>query len=54
MAISVEFSTTKDAVPAKGSAGLTTQMCGSCTTVSGIMEGSKATGNASLVKQHIG
>lgn len=53
MAISVEFSTPKEVVPAKGTAGLTTQLGGSCTTVSTLMEAGKSTGNPSLVKPHI-
>ena len=54
MAISVEFPEPRDVVPAKGSAGLTTQHCGAPTTVSGIRQASKGTGNTGLVKKHIG
>lgn len=52
--ISVEFSTPKKVEPSKGTAGLKTQLGGSCTTVSAVMEASKATGNPNLVKKHIG
>ena len=52
--ISVEFSTPKKVEPSKGTAGLKTQLGGSCTTVSAVMEASKATGNSKLVKKHIG
>lgn len=54
MGISVEFSKPKDATPGKGSAGLQSQMGGFCTTVSAIMEASKAIENESLVKKSIG
>jgi hypothetical protein len=54
MAIRVEFPEPRDVVPAKGSAGLTTQHCGAPTTVSGVRQASKGTGNTGLVKKHIG
>lgn len=51
MAIRVEFSQPKKSKPGKGSAGLPTQIGGVPTTVSGIMEASKAIGNNSYVKK---
>lgn len=54
MAISVEFPEPREVVPAKGSAGLTTQHCGAPTTVSGLRQASKGIGNPGLVKQDIG
>lgn len=54
MAIRVEFPEPREVVPAKGSAGLTTQYGGAPTTVSGIRQASKGTGNTGLVKKHIG
>ena len=48
--MSVQLSTGRDATPAKGSAGLCTQMGGVCTTVSALREASSATGNGSLIK----
>lgn len=54
MGISVEFSKPKDATPGKGTAGMQSQMGGCCTTVSAIMEASKAIENESLVKKSIG
>ena len=54
MSITVELSKPKDATPAKGSAGLHTQVGGAATTVSGLMEASRAIGNAGLVKKAIG
>lgn len=54
MAISVEFPEPREVVPAKGSAGLTTHYGGAPTTVSGIIQASKCTGNPGFVKKHIG
>lgn len=54
MSVKVEFPPQTVRSPAKGSAGLNTQACGVCTTVSALREYSKATGNKSLVKQDIG
>jgi hypothetical protein len=54
MAISVEFPEPRDVVPAKGSAGLTTQYGGAPTTVSCIIQASKGAGNPGLVKKHLG
>ena len=51
----VEFPDPPKAIePAKGTAGLKTQLGGSCTTVSALMEAGKATGNPNLIKKHIG
>lgn len=51
----VEFPEPPKAIePAKGTAGLKTQLGGSCTTVSVLMEAGKATGNPNLIKKHIG
>lgn len=54
MSISVEFSNTKARAPSKGSAGLPTQLGGACTTVSALMEASKAIGNESYMQKDIG
>ena len=55
MSVSVEFpEQPKATVPSKGSAGLSTQLGGHCTTVSLLKEASKAIGNASYVKKDIG
>lgn len=54
MSIHVTLSAKVDATPARGTAGLQTQIGGAPTTVSGLMEASKATGNAGLVKKSIG
>ena len=54
MSIRVTLPTPKEAKPSKGTAGLNTQVGGAPTTVSGIMEASKATGNAKLIKKSIG
>jgi hypothetical protein len=54
MSVEVEFSTPRDATPAKGTAGLRTQMGGACTTVSALRDAGKATGNDKLVKKSIG
>lgn len=53
MSISVEFPTQKRVEPAKGSAGLQTQIGGCCTTVSALMELGKATNNGKLIKKSI-
>lgn len=53
MSISVEFPNSKPREPSKGSAGLQTQLCGFCTTVSSLMEASKAIHNKGFVKKHI-
>lgn len=42
MSISVEFPNTKPREPSQGSAGLRTHIGGACTTVSALMEASKA------------
>jgi hypothetical protein len=54
MSIKVELSIPKEKTPAKGTAAQKTQMGGTCTTVSALMEAGNATGNASLVKKSIG
>ena len=54
MSIIVEFPEPKDVVPSQGTAGLKTHVPGCCTTVSTLMEASKATGNPSLIKKSIG
>lgn len=45
MSISVEFPNTKPREPSQGSAGLRTHIGGACTTVSALMEASKAIHN---------
>lgn len=51
MSISVEFPNTKPREPSKGSAGLRTHIGGVCTTVSSLMEASKAIHNTGFVKK---
>ncbi|MCQ2219996.1 MAG: hypothetical protein MJZ12_01310 [Prevotella sp.] len=54
MSAKVEFPNQPVRSPSKGSAGLSTHAGGCCTTVSALMEYSKASGNKSLVRHHIG
>ena len=53
MSISVEFPNTKPREPSQGSAGLRTHIGGACTTVSALMEASKAIHNEGFVKKSI-
>ena len=51
MAISVTFpNPPQDFTPAKGTAGLRTQLGGACTTVTALREAGKAIGNAEYVR----
>lgn len=50
MSIEVTFAEPKDKTPAKGTAGMQTQMGGAATTVSALMEASEAIGNEGFVK----
>lgn len=54
MSISVEFPNTKPREPSEGSAGLRTHIGGACTTVSSLMEASKAINNQCFVRKSIG
>lgn len=54
MSIEVTFSRPKDMRPTRGTAGLRSQVGGCSTTVSAMMEASKATVNESLVKKAVG
>jgi hypothetical protein len=53
MSIEVEFSEPKDHAPSRGTAGLQSQSQGHPTTVSGLMNATKAIGNEALIKKDI-
>lgn len=53
MSVEVTFPETKATEPSKGTAGLPSRVGGMPTTVSALMEASKAIGNEKMVKKDI-